>query len=455
MKRWFGVCLVIGLFVIAIIFIVLVNLKINEVRQSQFGENPKIAFFSDVAQPDDNAKAIQQGSVSGIKDKNQMSTPAHKILGIITGGSSGEALNDFDPTRLWNASLPLKIRRQIAWDVVRRGNSSDFNLVTEYLTSQNGDPFIQEYILELLGSSSHPGARDLILPALKSDNERMVRSALRGLAKLNNSKDINLFDALFLSKDTSIGIRTEAATSLGMNDSPKAAQKLISAYNRADPDDELIRELAIEGLGRRDIAETEVFFRQILSVETNSDLRVSIFEAISDAKGNIEPFLKDFINDNDSDVREEVVWNLGMLEGNHGKLLCEHLNNETDPEVRKRIYEALDEQDSFDISLVLQESLQDTDLEAQLASYTLIAAHLNQIKDPDERESAELVITGELEQMAVDGVKLNQRLRAVIGLRRMKTDGSSEALMRIVGRSDDPRVIMATGVDLNGNVTDR
>ncbi len=380
---------------------------------------------------------------------------AQKIMDTIVGNNSAESAKRLDASNLWDASLPLKVRRQIAWMLVRSSDPSDFINLTDYLSSADGDSRIKALILESMGESANPDARGVILSALESDDEQVVRGALRGLAKMNNPEDVGRLADLLLSDDASIGLRAEAAWSLGALSSPKATEQLMAAYQNAEVDDELLREVAIEGLGRRNIAETDAFFRQVLSTETDSDVRVSVIEAVSEADGDTDPFLKDFAVDSDSEVRAESIWNLGMLdEGDDGDFLCEQLKNETDSEVRKRLYEALDGQDTIDVPLVLQESLKETDVETQLAAYTLVATHLVEIKDPVERESAEIEVAAEFERMAVESKTLNQRLRAVIGLRRMKTEGASAALLRIVGQSEDPRVITATGIDLTIIVTE-
>ncbi len=372
---------------------------------------------------------------------------AKRILAAMTGGASAEA-GALAPASLWDESVSLKLRRQLVWRFARSDDPADFQLLTEYLTSSDGDPRIQALILESLGESKNPEARKWVLSALDADDERIVCAALRGLAKMDHSADLALFSNFLLLTEASLGIRAEAAMALGTLTSTEAGEQLVAAYRTVGPGADVLREALINGLGQRDISETESFFREVLANETNAEHRLSIVETVSEAKGDTAPFLSDCLRDADSELRAEAAWNMGMLDGEHGDVLCEHLKTETDSEVRKRLYEALDDQEIIDVPLVLARSLQEEDVEVQLAAYTLVATRLDDIEDVAERKSAELELIGEFERMAVESETLNQRLRAVIGLRRMQTEGSGAALDRLIGQSTDPRVITATGIDL-------
>jgi len=354
----------------------------------------------------------------------------------------------FESAGLWDAALPFGIRCQIAGRLARSSNPDEFRLLTEYLMSPKGDPRIKASAIEALGESPNPEARKWILSALSANEGKIVCGALRGLAKMDNPGDIRLFADLLFSIETSAGIRAEAARALGTLSSPEAGAQLIAAYQAMDPDDEVMREALIDGLGRRNINETVSFFRQVLADEKNPEYRLNILEAVSKAKGDTASFFMDCLSDADSKVRAEAAWNMTMIDGDYGAALSERLRTETDPEVRQRLYEALDGKKNIDIPLILARSLQEEDAGVQLAAYTLIATHLRDIGDDTERKSAELELTDEFERMAVESKTLDQRLRAVIGLRRLQTDGSSEALKRVVARSTDPRVITATSISL-------
>jgi len=379
---------------------------------------------------------------------DQASMLAQKIMAAMTGGGSAAKVAALDPASLWDTSLSLKVRRQLAWRLARSDDPADFKLLTDYLMSAEGDSSIKALLVESLGESPHPKARDWILSALNADDEQMVCSALRGLAKMDNLDDVKLFTDLLLSSATPGGIRAEAALALGALSAPEAGTLLMTAYNAADPDDDVLREALINGLGRRDIAETESFFRQLLTTKTDAESRIRIIEAVSAAQGDTAPFLLDYLNDADNDVRAEAAWNIGMLDGDHGAALSERLRTESDPDVRQRLYEALDGQENINVPLVLERSLLEGDVDVQLAAYSLVAANLNRIEDPAERYSAELELVHEFERMAVESGTLNQHLRAVIGLRRMDTEASDVALVRIISQSTDPRVITATDIDL-------
>lgn len=368
---------------------------------------------------------------------------AKKVLAAMPrGGLAIQAA--LDPSLLWDNSVPFELRRQLVWQLVHSDDPADFQLLTQYISSPNADLKVTALIIESLSESSNPQARELILSALDLNNDLIVRSALRGLAGLDNPSDIKLFSTLLFSEKTSSSIRAEAAVALGALSSPKAGEILMSAYRAASPEDEALLEALINGLGQRDIAQTETFFKEVLAEETDPSLRLNIVESISNAKGDTSQFLIDCLSDADSDIRAEALWNMSMLEGDYGKILSELLCTESNPEVRQRLYEALDGQENVDVPLVLERSLQEEDVESQLAAYTLIATHLDEIDDPQEREDAEFVLINEFEKMAINSATLNQRLRAVVGLQRIQTAKADAAIERIVGQSSDPRIIRAT-----------
>jgi len=354
---------------------------------------------------------------------------------------------EVDPAGLWDDSLPLKVRRRIARQLLRSGAPSDFYFLTEYLMSPDGDLNIKALIVESLGESSHPEARAWILSALEADEDQIVRAALRGLAATDNSADMDLFAGL-LSAGTPSAIRIEAAKALGVVSDPEAGRILMDAWGAADPEDEVFRRALIEGLGQRDIDETRVFFEQLMAEETDPKVRLNVLEAISEAKGDTDSFFLDCLNDFDGRIRAEAAWNMAFSDGNHGAELSEQLSAESDPNVRKRLYEALDGQEHINLSLVMGLAEKEDRPDVELAACTLLAVNLDAIEDVSERNSTEQALIDYFEQTAVDGSTLNQRLRAVIGLRRMQTDRASAALERVISQSEDPRVIMGTGIDL-------
>lgn len=355
---------------------------------------------------------------------------------------------EIDPAQLWDPTADLKTRRRIAWHLARSSNPIDFKTVTDYLSSPDGDPRVKALILESLGESPHPEARTWILAALDTGDEAMILSALRGLAGLDHPGDEARFADLLNSPTASAALCAEAALALGALSSLNSEKILISAYQTAPAEDDELREMILTGLGQRNIAETQAFFQSLLDQEPDPERRLEIVSAVSDAPGDAAPFLIQQLSDSDSNVRAEAVWALSMQEADLNEILCDQLEAETNSEVRQRLYEALDEQENPDLPLILKHSLKEENINTQLAAFSLIATRLDEIENPTERESAEFVLANELEQMAVDGTTLNQRMRAVIGLQRMNTAQAEDALKRVISNSTDPRVIHATRTDL-------
>jgi HEAT repeat protein len=156
----------------------------------------------------------------------------------------------------------------------------------------------------------------------------------------------------------------------------------------------------------------------------------------------------DSLSDSSPEVRGAAAWGLALRQqGEAFGDLLNYLQKESDPSVRKQLYEALAVQSDIEPGAILNAALKETDDEIRLTAYSAVGSHLQEIP-LDHRAAVEDEIVGDLKRLAVSGGTLNVRLRAVIALRQADTEKTKQVLNEVVAESNDPRVIKATGVDL-------
>jgi HEAT repeat protein len=108
-------------------------------------------------------------------------------------------------------------------------------------------------------------------------------------------------------------VRTEAALVLGDVNLPTAQELLTRAVAQIHDDDVL--ESALDGLGRRPFEDTQDFFRNYLkSPNVPTDAKVLAIEAVRDADGDVTPFLSNYVNDANPEVRSAAKDALDFLE---------------------------------------------------------------------------------------------------------------------------------------------
>lgn len=368
---------------------------------------------------------------------------ARAVMELISGRGSAQEL---PATLLWDPDAPIKDRRRVAWQMATGGNPDDFLLLTSYLSSGEGDEAVMATLLEALGASPLPAARDWLLAALEAEEPSLQAAALRGLARMNRAEDVVRFAGLMLSADHEPAVRAEAARALGMANSPEAGSMLMDAYAQA-AGDELTREWILDGLGHRDIAETGGFFRDLMLSSEDAELRRQVIEAVGEAQGDPASFLMQFARDPDAEVRAEVAWTMGMLDEDHPGPLLSWLQSESDGEVRSRIYQALDGQEIGDMDTLITQATNEQDPGPQLAGYSLLAANLGQLENDRQRQDLERSLASYFEQVALSDRSRTEKLQAVLGMQQLDHPDAKSALRRIAAASSDPTVAKAAGGD--------
>ena len=261
---------------------------------------------------------------------------------------------------------------------------------------------------------------------------------------------VQILNGLLRNGDKSETLRAEAALSLGaITNLPGAYLALTNAvWQTSNPE---LAKAILEGLGSRSLDETRDFFQTYLNTPgLATELRVAAVEAMGNAPGDAAALLLRYASDADAEVRAEAVWALSSsgTTGKSGDRLLQLLQNETEPEVRQRLYQALANQEHYDVAAVMQMVQQESQMDVRVAGLDLLA------RTCQEKPSAELLAFFEqtgvptLKETAIKGRSSYERMLAVTALQQLGTPQGQNALAEIARRSTDLQVIEAAGKGL-------
>ena len=374
------------------------------------------------------------------------------VLGVITGQSALEELSEKELLSiLSDRDASPEVHRRAAWSLAKNGSEEILNKLEKVLLTEDVSGRLKASIVEGLGYSSEPRAKEILLSALEDEDDIVVRGAIRGLSAIGDEDAISTFSHIVNSTDVSENVIAEAAIGLGKIEGPDAYKALISVYHNAEEaNNDVLKNDIIAALGHRDIAETGEFFQKLLD-ESASDpsLRLAAIEAIEDARGNTTSFLLNTLNDEDSEVRAEAAWALALAEepGDIAGTLQSQLTIEEDAEVRKRLYQALGNQENADIEAIAGYVYEEPDMAARLAGYDLLAKNMGSSEKAGIEAQFEKTAISELQGIALSDEGLDFKLSAVTTLKRAGTVDALRALEDIAAKSLDTRVVEATEID--------
>jgi len=245
-------------------------------------------------------------------------------------------------------------------------------------------------------------------------------------------------------------VRSEAALGLGDIPEPEALAALTRAATEIrEPE---LADTVLEGLGKRPFAETEDFFRKYLEtpgLETES--KVAALEGLAGAQGDVGPLLLKYASDPDPEVRASAAWALGSIEESTGlgAQLADLLKSETNPQVRARLYSALANQDGWNPGTVLKLVGQESDPNARLAALDLLAASSHSAESEGVLAFFNDTAVPELKRSALGADSLQDRLSAVMTLRKAGTTESLAALAEIAKQSSQPKIVEAARASIS------
>lgn len=343
---------------------------------------------------------------------------------------------------LLDGALPLKARRQAAVELARIG--SDEAIAALKTALLDGPPYLKAMIAEGLGESAHPEAEAMLLGLLRDPDEVVARGAIQGLATRGTAQAAQALQEVLFDATRPESVRTEAALALGDVPQPEALNALARALSEIDEPGMI--ESILEGLGKRPFEETESLFRSYLETPNlPSDMKAAALEALSSTQGDVSSFLLGFASDPDPEVRGTAIAALGNSENQSdlGPQLMGLLKDETDPDVRAKLYEALKNQDNLNAADLLAQVQAETASPARLAALNTLAAVLHTSDSEAARQYFDQVAVPELKNSALTAEDPDDRLEALASLRLAGTALSLQTIQDIAAHSTDPKIVQA------------
>ena len=388
----------------------------------------------------------QRGFSAGIEGEPK-NAPEEKIASLLRQAMQGSGQKTNLSRGEWIALLKdgtqsVKVRRQAAQALAQDRSDEAMSALKEALGSAPSG--VRSAIAESLGASSHPEANTVLLGLLNDPDEATACGAVRGVARVSSAESVKVLETALLETHKGLGVRSEAALALGNLDQPEALQALTKAAISLNEDPVVTQ--VLQGLGERSFTETSGFFSNYLqSPEVRRDLRVTALEALGKANGDPNPLLIGYINDHDPEARAAAAWAMSSTEiqGNQAPQLTAALQQEQNPEVRTRLYQALGNQENCDARAVLSLVQGETAAEARLAGLDLIASTLRNEPAPEATQFFDQTAVPELQSLALEGTTSHDRLASVVTLRRAGTSESMRALEQIAAGSKDRKVAEA------------
>jgi HEAT repeat protein len=303
------------------------------------------------------------------------------------------------------------------------------------------NPLQAQFVPQPLQTAQNNENVSQLAAQLNDPNPGVVKTAIKKLAAINSPAAAAALARLLNDAQRSGEARMEAASALGgMSDSSALQALSQAAQSMQDPD--MVKDV-LDAIGSRDFSETETFFQNYLRSPTvSSELRVAAVEALAQAQGKPTDFLLSLMTDTDPEVKVAAAWALSATEssGNAGPQLIGLLQAEQDPDVRLRIYQALGNQESFDVNAVINALRGETEPDNRIAGLDALAKALRDHPTPELQTFFDQTAIAELKQLALSGDVTGEKVRSVIALIRAGTGGALAAVQAIAQESNDPKV---------------
>jgi hypothetical protein len=326
------------------------------------------------------------------------------------GAATLASINDLVKI-LKDASQPISQRKKAIKELAQLGSPEAIAALKDALTSGSNE--LRLAVAEGLGNCASAECTTTLLGLLNDQNEAMVKAAVRGLALQASPQAMDALTKLLYDSSRSADVRSAAAMGLATIEQPSVTDTLAqAARNITDPD--IVTEM-LNALGTRNFSETETFFQSYLRSSTVSpELRVAALEGLSEAKGDPSAFLVSMASDLDPDVRTAAAWALSATDasGKAGTQLLGLLQGESDASVRLRLYEALGNQESVDVSSVMAAVQNEKDPSARIAGLDLLAKTLRDNPSPQLQTFFDQTAIPELKQTALTGTSKSDQMAA-------------------------------------------
>jgi HEAT repeat protein len=342
------------------------------------------------------------------------------------------------------AALGARIRA-VRW--LGRFGSDEAIDVLEHVLRAGSPALLMTETAEALGSSENADARRILETLLESENDAIVRGALRAVAARADADAIAILEAMLHDPNRGEAVRVQAAASLGRLSNAKATASLRESLTQID--DPNLTPSILEALGEQSYSETEDFFRSILADgEIDPQIKIAALEALSEAPPESSELLLEFASGaSEPELRIAAVESLALLDEPEDAVapLLDILDRETSPEVRAELYSALaihNHQTHADAALdaLIPAILEEEELQTRLQGYRLVGAMLSVESDARLSEPFDEFMVDWLSEQVESGMGSYTRSLAIDALNLAGTDDAKRALERLT-RHEDPAVV--------------
>ena len=291
-------------------------------------------------------------------------------------------------------------------------------------------PEQQMFLAQLISSTGNRSVKDWFLPLLNDPNEQVVRGAIRGLSAMGTDEVTPQLAGVLADPNRPESVRVEAALGLGAIGTETARDVLAQAFTTV-AEDEVATQI-LNSLGRFPFAQVAGIFGEYLSAaDTPPEMRVTAVEALAYSTKDAVPFLIGIAgHDADAEVRASSAWAISLhtLAQNLAPTLTAMAQHETDPDVRRRLYEALLPQANIPSGQLLPTVLAEDNIAARVAGFNAVGRAVAQTPAGDIADTFDKQIVPELITIATAPNSLNIQLRAVFALRQAQTAAAQDAL---------------------------
>lgn len=342
-------------------------------------------------------------------------------------------------TRLNDASLSFAERREAADALAQSGSPAARACLAAALTGPIPPPLVS-HVATLLAESKDPLALEALRQALQTPNETAAAAAARALAAQGDPADAQRLGEMLFDDSLPESLRAELALALGDIPGPEALHTLARAASQLT--DENLSDEIWRALGQRPFRETESVFHSYLSnPDISADAKAAALDALSDAPGDVAPFLLQFLQDPENAVRLAAASSLGMQDLLPGQIsrVVDALVTESAPEVRRSLYQALAMQPNVEPDALLRLTETERDPGARMALFNLLAAaSQSEGAAPTVQALFDRSAVQELTARALGSGPYDQRLDSITILGRARTPQSAQALEALVGSLKEP-----------------
>jgi HEAT repeat protein len=351
---------------------------------------------------------------------------------------------------LKDPAQPIKARIKAARALLENGSNEAMVAIKEVL--RDGPAALRASIAEDLGSCANPESYSLMYGLLSDSDESVAMGAVRGLAREGSVQAANALSQKLYDPTVPLNVRCEAALGLGSVNQPGTLNTLTRAATTI-ADEDIVTQV-LNALGNRPFDEIKSFFEDYLkSPNVSNDLKVAAIEALGNSQNDPSALLLGYAGNPDGELRASAAWALSNTDtpGKAQDQILAWLKAEADPSVRLRLFQALGNQENFDVASVQALLGNESNPGARTAGFDLLAQQLRENPSPDLAAYFDVNAVPALRAAAFDSLTASDRMSAVIALKRAGTPAAIAALKQLAQSATDPRVRSSATITANRN----